>query len=210
MISFLLHLPTWPLIRIIGILSFLFLTVGISLGISYSFSFWTRQTKRRVYQIHSFSTITGAALGMLHGLITIIDTYAPYSWRDLLIPFSASYSPTLSGLGTLSSYGMLVVILTTDLRNKIKRGLWLLFHMLSYPIYIMALIHSFFMGTDSSLPLVRVMYVLSIMVVLGLTAARFASRQTAKQDSIPAKPIKLYAVPTPSASPQLPEHKREA
>jgi sulfoxide reductase heme-binding subunit YedZ len=207
MVDFMLSLPTWMMIRVIGIASFLLLTAGISLGISYSFPFWGRNTKKNLYRIHSYAAIAGTALGLLHGVITIIDTYTPYSWSDLFIPFSAQFSPALSGFGTLSSYGLLAVILTTDLRNKLKRRVWLIIHMLSYPIYIMALIHSFFLGTDSSLPLVRFMYLSSILLILGLTAARFAISSEKKQTPVSAanRP-QLIVVPAPQKRREQSEH----
>ncbi|MFC5652250.1 ferric reductase [Paenibacillus solisilvae] len=209
MVDFILSLPTWMMIRVLGIASFLLLTAGISLGISYSFPFQKRNTKKNVYRIHSFATISGTALGLLHGAITIIDTYAPYSWSGLFVPFSAQVSPALSGFGTLSSYGLLVVILTTDLRNKLKRRVWLMLHMLSYPIYIMALIHSFFLGTDSSLPLIRLMYLCSMLLILGLTAARFrVSAENKRTTAAPAaKQHRLYVVPSAQ---ELRENNRDA
>jgi predicted ferric reductase len=174
LVSFVLSLPTWPIIRVLGIMSFILLTVGICLGITYGMPFWSRSTKGTLYKIHSIATISGTALGLLHGVVTVIDTYVTFSWKEVLIPFTAQYSPILSGLGTLCGYGMLIVILTTDLRNKIKRKVWLALHMLSYPIFIMALIHGFFIGTDSSLPGIRMMYTGSIILVLALTAIRSA------------------------------------
>jgi sulfoxide reductase heme-binding subunit YedZ len=151
--------------------------------------------------------LQGRRPALLHGVITIIDTYAPYSWSDLFIPFSAQVSPALSGFGTLSSYGLLAVILTTDLRNKLKRRVWLIIHMLSYPIYIMALIHSFFLGTDSSLPLVRFMYLSSILLILGLTAARFAISSEKKQTPVSAanRP-QLIVMPAPQKRREQSEH----
>ncbi|RAP74130.1 ferric reductase-like transmembrane domain-containing protein [Paenibacillus montanisoli] len=196
MIEFLLQLSTWQIIRVAGLAAFLLLTLGMALGISYSF--WWKSAKRSVYRVHSFLTIAGTAIGLLHGATTVIDTYSPYSWRDLLIPFSAAHAPILSGLGTLCGYGMLIVILTTDLRNKLKRPLWLLFHLLSYPIYATAFVHGFFLGTDSELPIIRMLYALSALLILGLTAVR-ATKRSAGAKKRPsggnaAKPVAIHEI----------------
>ncbi|WP_052702819.1 ferric reductase-like transmembrane domain-containing protein [Paenibacillus beijingensis] len=180
MISFFVDLPTWLIIRIAGIATYVLLTVGIVLGMSYSLPLWSKKTKVSLYKAHSFTTISGMALGLLHGVFTVIDAYVPYTWSELLIPFTAHYEPVLSGLGTLSAYAMLTVILTTDLRNKLKRKVWLALHMLSYPIFIMSTIHGFFMGTDSKLPGIRIMYLAAILLVLGLTAVRAAIKPAKK------------------------------
>ncbi|MBM7566644.1 ferric reductase-like transmembrane domain-containing protein [Paenibacillus sacheonensis] len=172
MIDLLLQLPTWDMIRVAGIASFCLLTLGMAIGISYNFAFWPRGSKRRLYRFHSFCTVAGTAIGLLHGAFTVIDTYVPYSWFGLLVPFSSDYAPVWSGLGTLSGYGMLLIILTTDLRNKLKRPVWLIFHLLSYPVYLLALLHGFFLGSDSEMFGIRLLYGLSAALLLGLTTAR--------------------------------------
>ncbi|WP_274654535.1 ferric reductase [Paenibacillus humicola] len=174
MISFLVNLPTWQIIRVTGIVSYILLTLGVALGIAYGLPLWPRKMKTVLYKIHSFATISGTALGLLHGAVTVIDTYVPYTWRELLVPFTAHYDPVLSGLGTLCGYAMLLVILTTDLRNLLKRRVWLAFHLLSYPIFAMAAIHGFFMGTDSRFPGIRLLYLASIVLVVLMSLLRSA------------------------------------
>ncbi len=192
MIDFFLQLPTWQIIRVAGISAFTLLTLGMALGISYSF--WGRSAKRGVYRTHSFFTIAGTAIGLLHGATTVIDTYSPYAWRELLIPFSAAHAPILSGLGTLCGYGMLIVILTTDLRNKLKKPLWLAIHMLSYPIYVIAFVHGFFLGTDSGLPAIRLLYAFSALLILALTAIRATKRAAGTKPAAAVKPAPMRNV----------------
>ena len=109
MVDFMLSLPTWMMIRVIGIASFLLLTAGISLWHLLQLPVLGPEYEKKSVS-HTFLCCDYSGL-LLHGVITIIDTYAPYSWSDLFIPFSAQVSPALSGFGTLSSYGLLAVIL---------------------------------------------------------------------------------------------------
>jgi sulfoxide reductase heme-binding subunit YedZ len=173
MIEFIANLPIWQMIRYLGILSYILLAIGICWGISYSFPMWTGKRKAKLNKLHTYSTISGTGIGLLHGIITVIDQYTPFNWSEVLIPFTAAHSPFLNGIGTLSGYGMLIVILTSDLRNKIKRKVWIMIHLLSYPIFIMAFIHGYFIGSDTSIPGIRWIYFLSIAIVVTLTAARF-------------------------------------
>ncbi|OXM86340.1 ferric reductase [Paenibacillus rigui] len=173
MITWITQLPLWQIIRVLGLISFVLLTAGIGLGISYGFPFWNGQVKAKLYKIHTLSTNTGMALGLLHGMITVIDTYTPFSWSGVFIPFTAARSPVLNGLGTLSVYGMLLVIFTSDIRNKIKKKLWFLIHLLSYPIFVMTFIHGYFLGTDTQYTGIRWLYLVSALVVVGLSLVRF-------------------------------------
>jgi sulfoxide reductase heme-binding subunit YedZ len=176
MIEFITTLPIWQMIRSLGIVSYILLTAGICLGIGYSFPIWSGKTKAKLFKVHTFSTIAGTGVGLLHGIITVIDQYTPYKWSDILIPFSDPHAPFLNGLGTLSGYGMLLVIFTSDIRSKLKKRIWFVIHLLSYPIFVMAFIHGYFLGTDSSVPGIKWLYFLSIVLVISLTALRSIDR----------------------------------
>ncbi|WP_193571437.1 ferric reductase [Paenibacillus psychroresistens] len=174
MIELITTLPIWQIIRSSGIASYILLAVGICLGILYSFPFFKGKNKVRLHKMHTFSTISGTGIGMLHGMITVIDQYTAFNWSEVLIPFTAVRAPVLNGLGTLSVYGMLLLIFTSDIRHKLQKKVWLLIHMLSYPIFIMAFIHGYFLGTDSNLSGIRWVYFGSITLVISLTALRAA------------------------------------
>jgi methionine sulfoxide reductase heme-binding subunit len=189
MIAMITNLPIWYMIRSLGIVSYLVLTVGICLGIMYSMPLWKGRRKLTLYKIHSIVVISGTAIGMLHGMITVIDTYLPYSWLEVLIPFNAVHAPGLTGLGTLSAYGLLLVIFTTDIRHKLGKKLWRMIHLLSYPIFGMAFIHGYFMGTDTGMLWVRWMYILSIVAVVSITGLRFLIRQQ-PEVRLPSEPIR--------------------
>ncbi|AZN39729.1 ferric reductase-like transmembrane domain-containing protein [Paenibacillus albus] len=181
--SFFVNLPTWPIIRTLGVASYVMIALGICLGILYSFPQWSRESKADIYKLHSFLTISGTAVGLLHGVFTVIDTYMPFSWMELLVPFAAQNHPVLNGLGILAAYGMLIVILTTDLRNKLKKKLWFLIHLSSYPIFVMAFLHGYLLGTDTQLPAIRLVYIVSAVAVLLLTIARAFVRRSAPKKS---------------------------
>jgi sulfoxide reductase heme-binding subunit YedZ len=184
MIEFITALPVWQIIRSLGII-YLLLAVGICLGITYSFRAIKGKSKARLHKMHTFFTIAGTGIGLLHGMITVIDQYTAFNWSEVLIPFTAVHAPFLNGLGTLCGYGMLLIIFTSDIRYKLKRKVWLLIHMLSYPIFIMAFIHGYFIGTDSELPGVKWVYFLSITLVISLTTARFMMTPAPKKRDDP-------------------------
>ncbi|MBO9596850.1 MAG: ferric reductase-like transmembrane domain-containing protein [Cohnella sp.] len=177
MIDWFVDLPSWHLIRFFGFVSYLMLGIGISLGILYSWPNQQAKSKLLRYKLHTAFTIGGTALGLLHGVITVIDTYMPFAWSDVFIPFASEHEPVLNGLGTLAAYGLLVLVLTSDLRNKLKKKLWFAIHLLSYPIFAMAFVHGYFIGTDTSNPLLKGTYFASLLAVLGLTIARGMARR---------------------------------
>ncbi|OPH46816.1 hypothetical protein BC351_12815 [Paenibacillus ferrarius] len=172
MIQILVDLPSWSLIRLFGILAYLSLFIGMALGISYSFPYWKGQRKAQLLRWHTSANYTGTCLALLHAVLLIIDAFMPFEWKEILIPFAASNSAGLNGIGTIAMYGLLLLILTTDLRHKLKRKLWLAFHFLSYPIFILALLHGLLIGTDSSNIWIKMMYLSTFLLLAGLTVAR--------------------------------------
>ncbi|MDR6552941.1 ferric reductase [Paenibacillus qinlingensis] len=184
MIHMLVELPTWMLIRSFGILSYLTLFIGMVMGISYSFPTIKGHRKGLLLRWHTYANITGMGFALLHTVLLIIDTFMPFDWAELLIPFHAANSPLWNGLGTIAMYGLLLVLLTTDIRHKLKRKLWLALHMLSYPIFALLLLHGFFLGTDSKQGWAILMYVVTAIILLGLTVLRM-------QQSIRKRQVKL-------------------
>lgn len=171
------YLPTWSLIRISGIAAYLLLFAGVFLGIAQGMPAAKGKPKAAMYKWHTRTTWLAFGLGIAHALILYIDHYSPFSWSELLIPFTASVHPIGSGLGTLSFYGLVIVLLSSDLRNKLGRKWWFIFHMLSYPVFIGLLIHGFVTGSDSSNVLIRLMYVFTGLSIIGMTVLRGLMRE---------------------------------
>ncbi|MFC5449266.1 ferric reductase [Paenibacillus aestuarii] len=178
MLQTIINLPIWQMIRSLGIVSYLFLTIGICLGISYSMPILPAAWKKIMYKLHNFFTLAGTGIGLLHGVITVIDAYMPYTWSEVLIPFTAKQHPILNGFGTISGYLMLIVIFTTDLRNKLKKSVWFVLHLMAYPSFFMAFIHGYYLGTDTKSSAVHAMYLITIAAVLGVSVIRgFVARK---------------------------------
>ncbi|NGQ95912.1 ferric reductase [Brevibacillus sp. SYP-B805] len=179
MVAFLTSLPTWELIRFLGLLAYLLLFAGVSLGMLYSMPVWKGKGKAALYKCHSTVTVAGTFCGILHAMILVIDTYMPFSWLEILIPFRAAYKPLWNGIGTLAAYGTLILILTTDLRNRMPHKLWRMIHIGSYPVFLAALIHGLGVGSDTKHPAVYLMYVLSfgIMVLLLIVRLFFGRKR---------------------------------
>lgn len=172
MLQTIINLPIWQIIRSLGIVSYLFLAIGICLGISYRMPILPATWKKNMYKLHNYFTLAGTGIGLLHGVITVIDVYMPYTWGEVLIPFTSRQHPILNGLGTISGYLMLIVIFTTDLRNKLKKSVWFVLHLLAYPSFFMAFIHGYYLGTDTSNFAVHAMYLVTIAAVLGVSVIR--------------------------------------
>lgn len=178
--------PTWLIVRVLGIIAYLLLFCGICLGIISGMPIWKgkKESRDRLLSIHFFFNTTGVFVAMLHPLLLIIDPYVPFSWVQLIIPFTAPREPFLYGLGTLTLYGLLFVLLTTDLKKKMPVKLWRSFHMIAYLLFLSALTHGMLGGTDTRNVLIFAMYVFTFLVVMVLMITQIQMASSLKKKAL--------------------------
>jgi len=164
---------TWEWIRILGFLAYFYFTIAVIFGLLRKSSF-VKSHKNLIYQIHLFASWMGFLAIIGHMLILMIDSYQPYTVKDLLVPFSTEYAPITSGLGTIAFYLFFIVIFTSDLLiKKLKRNIWKGIHFLVLPAWLLSLIHGLFIGTDSSNMFVLMFYSITAGIVLLIMTFRF-------------------------------------
>lgn len=140
----------WYTARGAGIVSLVLLTVVVMLGVG-------SRSGRPVFGLPRFAVATVhrnaslIALGLLlvHMVFLWLDPYAQLRFVDLLLPFDATYRPFWLGLGTLAMDLMIVVWLSTVVRQWIGARAWRAIHWISYAVWPVALLHSLFTGTDA-------------------------------------------------------------
>lgn len=193
MINLIMNLPLWQIIRLMGIVSYLLLATGIGLGIFSGFALWSSAAKSRLLKLHSFTINAGLLFGLLHGAITVIDPYMPFTWREILVPFADQHYPLLDGLGTLAAYGALFLVFSSDFRHYFSKKMWHWIHLASYPIFLMATIHGFFLGTDTGSGM-SWMYILSFGAILILSMIRLSLPAAAQKHNIAPEHNKFQSI----------------
>src|SRR6202035_4831056 len=139
----------WYLTRSSGAVALLLLTLALVLGVV-DVRRWSTETWPRfvVDSLHRNVSLLALAFLALHILPAVLDSFAPISLIDSVIPFTGSYRPFWLGLGALSFDLMLAVILTSLLRRRMGHTTWRATHWLSYASWPIALLHGFGTGSD--------------------------------------------------------------
>ncbi|MBD8007526.1 ferric reductase-like transmembrane domain-containing protein [Bacillus norwichensis] len=178
---------TWVLIRLFGLLSYLFFTLSVSFGMLGQFRS-LKAKKTLLFQLHLSSAWAGMMAVLVHMLMLLIDSYQPYELIELLIPFTASYSPILSGVGTIAFLLTLSVIFTSDTMVKLLgRPLWKKIHILVFPAWLGMVIHGLFLGTDSSNSAVYWFYISSIFIVVVILLSAMMQQRKKQEEHTPTK-----------------------
>ena len=131
-------------------LSLLWVSMALGLGVTNKMArFWPGAPA--TFAIHEYVSLLGLAFAMFHALVILGDKYISFTLTQILIPFSTlDYKPFWVGLGQVGFYTWAIVALSFYIRSTIGQKTWRLLHYLSFGMYLLALFHGIFSGTDSS------------------------------------------------------------
>lgn len=172
----------WYVTRAAGLISYLLLWLSTVWGLAVSNKILDPVLHRAfTYDFHQFLSLLAIGFVLLHIGVLLADQYLPFSVAQVLVPFAAPYRPVWVGIGTIGLYLTLLVSITFYIRRWIGQKSFRVIHLASYLAFVAAALHGLFAGTDSPLPTVQVMYLVTALSVLFLTVYRvfvsFANRR---------------------------------
>jgi predicted ferric reductase len=139
----------WYLTRSSGTVALVLLTLALVLGIvdvgRWSTEGWPRFV---IDSLHRNASLLALAFLGLHIITAVLDSFAPISLVNAVIPFTGVYRPFWLGLGALSFDLIVAVILTSLLRRRMGHSTWRAIHWLAYASWPIALLHGLGTGSD--------------------------------------------------------------
>jgi predicted ferric reductase len=166
----------WYLTRSSGAVALVLLTMALVLGVvdvrRFASASWPRFV---IDSLHRNASLLALAFLALHILTSVLDSFAPISLGDALIPFAGSYRPFWLGLGALSFDLTLAVIATSLLRRRLGFAGWRAVHWLSYASWPIALLHGLGTGSDAKTTWLLAISIACLVAVLGSVLVRIAA-----------------------------------
>jgi DMSO/TMAO reductase YedYZ heme-binding membrane subunit len=139
----------WYAERASGIVAYLLLTVLVVLGLTLSSRARSRAWPAfAIEDVHRFVGILAGVFIALHVSLMAIDSFLPFSLTQILVPFTATYRPLATGLGTVALELVLAVAISNVLRRRIGRRTWRALHYLGFGVWAAATAHGLLAGTD--------------------------------------------------------------
>ena len=129
-----------------------------------------------VADVHRNASLLALGLVLVHVVVLFLDPIAELRLYDLIIPFDYVYRPFWAGLGVIGMELMVVVVATSLLRRRIGAGVWRLVHWLSYAMWPIAWLHSWFTGTDADTAWFRLISIGCAAAVVAAAAWRLTPR----------------------------------
>ena len=140
----------WFATRSTGIAALVLLTASMVLGILTSSRYARPNLPRFVTMgLHRNVSLLVLAFLTMHIVTTVVDSFAPVSWTDALLPFAGTYRPFWLGLGTVAFDLLLALIITSLLRERIGYPIWRAVHWAAYAAWPVALMHGLGTGSDT-------------------------------------------------------------
>ncbi len=162
--------PMWYVTRSAGFASYVLLWLSTALGLAIPSKLFDRLMPRAItFDLHQFISLLAIGFIALHIGVLLVDSYLPYTLAQILVPFISPYRPVWVGIGVFSLYLTLLITITFYLRSRIGMKAFKTIHYFSLVSYFGVVIHSSLSGTDSSVPAVQWLYIITSMVVVILT-----------------------------------------
>ena len=181
----------WYVTRAAGLTSYFLLWLSMVWGMGVSTKIFQPAVDGIYsYDFHEFLSLLGLGFVVLHVVVLMLDKYLPFSLLQVLIPFTDTYRPLWTGLGIIGFYIFLLVTVTFYLRSRIGTQAFRSIHVLSLAGYLGVTLHGLFAGTDSALPVTRLLYIGTALVVIFLTVYWLVMSGLAKQEKQLIRPQK--------------------
>ncbi|MFA6973676.1 MAG: hypothetical protein WC238_03000 [Parcubacteria group bacterium] len=142
----------WYVTRAAGLIGFIFLWLTILLGLSIRNPL-LKKIVAPVYSFdaHCFLAVMAVFWALVHGTSLLFDQVVDFGVKDIAIPFFSKtefVDVNFLALGIMAFYMLLIMTVTSYLRNHIKHWIWRALHFLHPVAFVFIVIHGYRLGTD--------------------------------------------------------------
>jgi methionine sulfoxide reductase heme-binding subunit len=178
----------WYLNRSTGVVTIVLLTLTTVLGVLAIGGRPAGRVPRFVTQaFHRNVALLSLLLLVVHLVTAVLDTFVEIRWYEVFIPFVGSYEPLWVGFGAIATDLMIIAIVTSLLRTRMKHNLWRGLHVTTYALWALAIGHGIGVGTDmtESMWLLTVVCAIAVPLAAALRLGRLLIDRTSTSSTTP-------------------------
>jgi len=163
------------LTRASGAVALILLTLSLIVGIAAIGRVHSRRWPRfAIDGVHRTSSLLAIVFLLVHIATAVLDSFAPISLVDSVVPFVGAYRPLWLGLGATAFDLLLAVAITSALRQRLGHRPWRAVHWLAYGAWPIAVLHGLGTGSDATQGWMTIVYVVCAVGVLAAALSRIA------------------------------------
>ena len=166
----------WFVTRAAGLVSLALLSLTVSLGIvstsrHASGPRWPRFLSQG---LHRNVSLIAVVLLVIHIGTAVADDYVAIRLRDVVLPVGGLYRPVWLGAGAVAVDVLLLVVVTSLLRQHLGYRTWRALHWSGYGCWAVAVVHGLGTGSDARRGWALALQVTCVAVVVAAVLARLA------------------------------------
>ena len=182
----------WYAARVAALAAFAVLAGSLLTGMAIRTAYLSGVARNRaVVAVHGFLTWFWLPLVIVHVAAIVLDATAGIRLLDVVVPFQAEVrtapgavsAQIAVGLGTIGFLLLLLVGVAAGLRKRMSRRAWNVIHRLSYPMFVVFLLHAQLAGTDFSHTAISVAGWATLGALALLALPRLAGGRMVDQDA---------------------------
>ena len=128
---------------------------------------------------------TGAHIGAI-----VADSYVHFGVADVLVPFASHWKPTAVAWGIVAAWLLFAIELTSLQMRRLPKRVWRGIHLTSYAVAVLATVHGFTAGSDTSSPVFAWAVVASTAAIAFFAVyRRLAPKRAARSSRAPRVPV---------------------
>jgi ferredoxin-NADP reductase/DMSO/TMAO reductase YedYZ heme-binding membrane subunit len=169
----------WYVARASGLLAWALLGASVMGGLLLSTQLARGHTRTWTQGLHEFVGALAVVFTVIHLAAVLAADELQIGLRELLIPFARPSNPVAQGCGALAFYLLTAVVLTSWARALLPWRWWRRLHLLAFPLFALACIHTVLAGSDTTQPILHWASLAVGVVILFLVAFRLLTARPA-------------------------------
>jgi hypothetical protein len=162
--------------RASGVVAYLLLTAVVVVGVGLAGKVRLTWPRFAVVDLHRFGSILVGVFIGVHAVTLALDSYLPFSLRQLVVPFASRYRPLPTALGIVAMELLVAVAITNLLRTRLPYRAWRRAHYATLLVWLAATVHGLTAGSDRGSLWLSAIYFASMAAVLTAVIARVSPR----------------------------------
>ncbi len=168
---------SWDAARASGFAGYLLLWGSVVTGVGLHLRLRPRSAGLTwVLESHRIFSTLGLSFVAAHVVSLLLDPVVRFSIVDGLLPFTSAYRPLQVGAGTIAMWLLATVLASTALTSMVSLPTWRRLHYLSFPCFVLALVHGLTSGSDSGEVAAVAIYAATAAVVGAMLVVRVVGR----------------------------------
>jgi ferredoxin-NADP reductase/DMSO/TMAO reductase YedYZ heme-binding membrane subunit len=170
----------WYVARASGLVAWVLLAMSVVGGLLLATRLTQGHRRDWTQGLHEFVGALAVVFTAIHLISVLTADQLQIGPSQLLVPFTRPDNPVAQGCGVLACYLLIAVVLTSWARASLPWRWWRRLHLLAFPLFALACVHTALAGTDTTSPIVHWASLVTGAAILFLAVLRLLTARAGR------------------------------